>query len=83
VLPVFIASAVACLITAVVPHVRFHRWAFFIIAGFTMTGRILQHQDSEHYGFASAARGAFTIAALLAHFVIQVDYLIERDHDDR
>jgi len=76
----FIAGAVASVPTGIWPRVPLLRWVFFVAAGFVMTGRITQEGAVTIDG---AARAAFTFAALLAHLVIQVDWMIEREADRR
>jgi hypothetical protein len=79
---VFTFAAALAVPTMILPEVRPYRWIFFVTMGFGLTGRILQVPD-DAVTLQGIARGVFVVAALLAHLVIQVDWMIEREHDDR
>lgn len=79
---IYIAAAVTVVPLLVWPRHHKLRWVFFVVSGFMMTGRLLQIPDHVVTSI-SISRGAFVLAALLAHLVIQVDWLIESGRDRR
>lgn len=80
----FALGAATCLATAVVPkHIKL-RWIFFVCAGFILTGRLVSwgYPRGAVISYASVGRVSLFVAALLAHLVIQIDWMAERDRDD-
>ena len=77
---IYIIAALSTIPTAIWPQQPFFRWMFFILMGFALTGRLFQTPEDQ-LDIESVARGIFTFAALLAHFVIQVDWMFLRANE--
>lgn len=73
-------AVATCAVTTIVPALRWPRLAFFTMAGFALTGRLVSHAfvESSSALLALGRVGLFS-AMLAAHFVMQVDWQIEHD----